>query len=215
MPLCSLCCANLNELVSPGDVRERFTLCPDCGLLQRDRGDYLSPEAELAFYNTHQNCVGDAGYLAFLSRLAEPLAARLTKGSEGLDFGSGPAPALALLMSQAGFPTVGYDPLFSNNVELLAKKYDFVSCTEVVEHFRRPSESWAQLFSLVRPGGILAVMTEWYRGQRPLSSWRYARDPTHVVFYQEQTFHFLAKKHQAKLELPATNVCLFIARPIA
>lgn len=209
MPACSLCANPLNELELADEFELSFRTCPRCGLLERDSRAHLSLEAERAFYGTHQNHMEDLGYRAFLARLAEPLAARLRPGARGLDFGCGPAPLLALLMNQAGFGTAWYDPLFASDESLLALEYEFVSCSEVVEHFRNPAESWSTLFSLLRSGGVLGVMTEWYRGQRPLSSWRYARDPTHVVFYQRETFHYLAAKHGAHVEFPRPNVCLF------
>jgi SAM-dependent methyltransferase len=140
--------------------------------------------------------------------LALPLRQRLKGGAHGLDFGCGPAPLLVKMMNEAGFRAVGYDPLFAPHESLLDERYDFVSCSEVVEHFRNPAEAWRLLVSLLKPGGVLGVMTEWYRGQTPLSSWRYARDPTHLVFYCRKTFEFLAETYGLGLEFPRENVCL-------
>ena len=88
----------------------------------------LSPERELAHYNTHQNSPGDPRYRAFLDQLAAPLMARLPSGAEGLDFGSGPGPALSVIFGEHGFPTSIYDPFFAPDPLLLTRDYDFVSC---------------------------------------------------------------------------------------
>ncbi|MEX1148003.1 MAG: hypothetical protein WEB93_06450, partial [Sphingomonadales bacterium] len=68
--------------------------------------------AELAHYRHHDNRPDDPGYRRFLSKLAEPLLARLASGSAGLDYGCGPGPALAAMMTQAGHTAALYDPFF-------------------------------------------------------------------------------------------------------
>jgi hypothetical protein len=209
LPACFLCARPLEALLGVEAFEASFERCRSCHLIFRKESAQISVEEERTFYQTHQNDAADPGYRRFLSKVAEPLKARLQPGARGLDYGSGPAPALVMLMNEAGYPTVGYDPLFSRDESLLTESYDFVTCTEVVEHFRDPARDWARLFSLVASGGLLAVMTEWYRGQSPLSAWRYARDPTHAVFYSRQGLSQIAQFYQAEPDFPGENVCFF------
>jgi len=206
--LCFACEGPLEPFVG-GTFEALFERCSSCELILRKRSQQLNSEDALAFYRTHQNDVQDEGYRRFLSKVTKPLIVRLSSGAIGLDYGSGPAPALTLLMSEAGFETLAYDPLFAPDGSLLKRTYDFVTATEVVEHFCDPSGDWASMFSLIRPRGLLAVMTEWYRGQQPLSAWRYARDPTHNVFYTRVALAQIARHFGADVEFPADNVCIF------
>ena len=50
----------------------------------------------------------------------------------GLDFGAGPGPALAAMMSEDGFDVAIYDPFFQPDAEALQRKYDFITSTETV-----------------------------------------------------------------------------------
>ncbi len=91
---------------------------------------------------------------------------------------------------------------------VLESRYDFVTCTEVAEHFHAPAQTFARLFGLLRPGGLLAVMTGFPPATEQFANWHYRRDPTHVVFYQPSTFQWLAQHHGAHCEIPCRNVAL-------
>ncbi len=45
---------------------------------------------------------------------------------------------------------------------------------------------------MLKPDGILVVMSKLWKELKSFKTWRYAHDPTHVVFYHEQTFRFIA-----------------------
>jgi hypothetical protein len=187
----------------------QFFACDACRLVYVASGAHPTPEAESARYRTHQNDPSDAAYRAFLDRLAVPLAARLSAGAEGLDYGSGPGPTLSVMLAERGFPTWVYDPFFSDDETVLGRTYDFVTCTETAEHFFDPGREFDRLQALVRPGGWLAVMTEMRREDRPFETWHYARDPTHVSFYHPETMAWLADRYGWLLERPHPNVVLF------
>ncbi len=172
------------------------------------RTDLPSVAEERARYETHENDPGDAGYRAFLDRLAVPLVERLSPGMEGLDVGSGPGPTLSVMLRERGFPTAVWDPFFAPDPAPLERTWDFVTCTETVEHFNDPSRGWDRLFALVRPGGWLAVMTEPF-GEEPLAEWWYARDPTHVALYRAETLRRLATDRGWTLERPSRTVFLY------
>lgn len=184
--------------------------CSTCALV------FISPEqrpdfdAEVQRYRLHQNRGEDPGYRGFLSRLAQPMIQSVPDGASGLDYGSGPTPVLAELMTKSGRPTVSYDPVFAPQVSFLATRYDFVTCSEVVEHAHDPRALFETLGQLTHKGGTIGVMTRWYDGH-DFATWSYRRDPTHVCFYSERTMGWVASHFRWTLSAPATDVAIFTA----
>lgn len=169
----------------------------------------LSASDEKAVYIRHDNNPEDPGYRRFLSRLAQPLAERLSPGSTGLDFGCGPGPALARMMEESGMKMSAYDPYFCPDTAVLAQRYDFITCTEVIEHLYYPAAVFRQLDSLLLPGGYLGVMTCFQTDDDRFANWHYRRDPTHVVFYRQATLQWIASHHGWHLDVPVKDVAIF------
>lgn len=170
----------------------------------------MSPEAERARYLEHQNHPYDERYRGFLGRLARPLLARLQRGQRGLDFGSGPGPTLSLILEEAGMIMNNYDPFFAPDLQVLDQNYDFITSTETWEHFRNPAVEIERQVNLLKPGGILAVMTQMLSPTQDFSEWYYQRDPTHIGFFQRATMKFIAEHLGWELEFPDNNVTFFI-----
>lgn len=185
-----------------------YNRCPDCG------ARYLAPRfrpraaAERAHYDLHENDVADPGYRRFLSRLSWPLLEKLMPGSLGLDYGCGPGPALAAMMEEAGHCVALYDPFYAPDVSVLKRQYDFVTCTEVAEHFHDPFAEFARLDGLLKPGGWLGIMTCFHTDDTRFGGWHYRKDPTHVVFYREETMRWLANRFGWQCEIPAKDIAL-------
>lgn len=182
--------------------------CAVCGVTFLDPAQRLSGAEERERYGLHWNEPDDPGYRRFLNILAQPLLTMLEPGARGLDYGCGPEPVLAAMLRGAGHPMAVFDPFFFNDSGPLEKTYDFVSCTEAVEHFYRPHEEFQTFDRLLKPGGLLAVMTNFRKDTVDFSTWYYRRDPTHVVFYRERTMHYLARRFGWTCTLPVTNVAL-------
>lgn len=189
----------------------RCTSCEARFLEPRQR---LPAEDEYAHYLHHENDPDDPRYRRFLSRLADPLLARLPARSRGLDYGCGPGPALAAMLREAGHDVALYDPFFQPDPAPLAQPHDFITCTETAEHFHRPAEEFARLRALVRPGGWLALMTCFQTDDARFAEWHYRKDPTHVVFYREATFRRLAAAWGWACDIPVKDVVL-MRRPVA
>jgi SAM-dependent methyltransferase len=187
----------------------RFGDCQVCGLLHLWPEQRFGRAEERAHYSTHRNDPVDLAYRAFLSRLSNPLVTRLPEGAEGLDYGSGPGPTLSGMLEEQGFSVRLYDPFFAPNPRALERTYDFVVCSETVEHFFRPGFEFDRLNRLLRPTGWLGVMTEIYRNQRPFEEWRYAREDTHVCFYRPETMTWIARRFGWSCVTPHPNVVLF------
>lgn len=199
LPPCALCAGETQAFCK--DRARRYFECPRCALVMADPALHLSAAEERAIYDLHQNDPADAGYRGFLARLAEPLVAKLVPGMRGLDFGCGPGPALALMLREAGMVMAAYDPFYAPDATLLEAQYDFVTCTEVVEHFRDPLAGWTQLAALVRPGGWLGVMTQLAPDlPQNFLRWRYRDDRTHVSFHRLATLEWLAARFGFALE---------------
>eukprot|EP01107_Rhizomastix_libera_P007396 TRINITY_DN2205_c0_g1_i2.p1 TRINITY_DN2205_c0_g1~~TRINITY_DN2205_c0_g1_i2.p1 ORF type:complete len:114 (-),score=12.08 TRINITY_DN2205_c0_g1_i2:96-437(-) len=104
-----------------------------------------------------------------------------------------------------------YDPYFFPNRDVLTRTYDFITLTEVAEHFYHPYEEFSFLGSLLSSGGILVVMTSFLPNTKgfDFADWYYRRDPTHVVFYTEKTMKDIAKRNNWTCSFPRKNVTLF------
>lgn len=204
---CILCGSDAVRPAARAHGRDYFA-CGECGLAFLAPEQRLSREEERARYEQHENDPADARYRTFLARLGTPLMARLPAGAAGLDYGSGPGPALSVMMEEAGYPTAIYDPFFAPDEAPLSRTYDFVTCTETFEHFYSPADELERLDGLLRPGGWLGLMTELRDGQ-DLEKWWYLRDPTHVCFYAAETLEWIARSRGWTLERPRASVALY------
>lgn len=188
------------------DRLRSYLRCEVCRLIFVPLELHLSPADEKAEYDKHENSPADLGYRTFLARLFKPMNDRLSPASTGLDFGSGPGPTLSVMFEEAGHDVSIYDPFYAPNQIPLTRQYDFVTASEVVEHFRNPAEDLQQLWSCVKPGGLLGVMTKQARDQASFAKWHYKNDPTHVSFFASETFDWLTEKWHAELTFVGSDV---------
>ena len=77
-----------------------------------------------------------------------------------------------------------------------------------------PAALFARFARLLRPGGLLGVMTRFHGVEASFDRWWYRRDPTHVCFYDADTMRWIAARHGWRLELAAPHVAMFL-RPDA
>ncbi|MBE9157741.1 class I SAM-dependent methyltransferase [Nodosilinea sp. LEGE 06152] len=182
--------------------------CDRCKLIFVPPGHFLSPQAEKAEYDLHQNHSQDLGYRRFLSRLTNPLIDCLQPQSQGLDFGSGPGPTLSVMLEDAGHRVALYDLFYADNAAVFDRQYDFITATEVVEHLRQPRLELERLWRCLRPGGVLGLMTKLSRDDAAFAGWHYKSDRTHICFFSRQTFEWLAARWQANLTILGQDVIL-------
>ncbi len=206
-PHCPLCAAP-DSVDYWQDRRRGYRQCPCCRLVFVPPEHHLAPSAERAEYDLHQNDPDDPGYRRFLSRLSQPLLERLPMGASGLDFGCGPGPALAGMLQEAGHEVSLFDVFYAPDPAVFQRQYDFVTATEVVEHLARPGEELARLWSLLRPGGWLGVMTKLVRDRDAFAGWHYKNDPTHISFFSIATWHWWAAQVDAALTFLGDDVML-------
>lgn len=210
-PACPVCEAAASSFFDEIDGRV-YWRCDACIATFLDRAWFPSLDEECRHYALHENDVDNPGYRQFLGRIAGPLLERLPPAQQGLDYGCGPGPALAAILCEAGHRMHVYDPIFAPDPAPLQRTYDFVTCTETAEHFHAPVKEFARLKEMLRPGGVLALMTCFQTEDARFADWHYRKDPTHVVFYREKTFRTLASLWDWRAEIPVKDV-VFLFKP--
>ena len=194
------------------DRKRDYLLCPACELIFVSGKDLLPPDKEKSRYDCHQNDSADSNYRNFLTRIFKPLENKLHPGARGLDFGCGPGPTLSLMFEEAGYDCAIYDPYYANNPSVFNETYDFITCSETMEHMYRPNEEFARFIELIKPGGWIAIMTQLHdEASVPFDQWHYKDDDTHVCFFSKKTFKTLAKTYGLHLEFHSDSVILFQA----
>jgi SAM-dependent methyltransferase len=186
----------------------RYMHCRTCQAIYLAPEQRLPGKQEYAYYCQHQNNPYDRGYRRFLMKLSEPLLKKLSPGANGLDFGCGPGPALAYILREAGYRMQLFDLFFFPDRKPLYQRYDFITCTETIEHLHHPAEIFASFDKMLKPGGWLALMTCFLTDENLFRSWHYRRDPTHVVFYRATTLHYIADRFGWSCEIPVKDVAL-------
>lgn len=195
-----------------------YLRCSNCQLVFVPECDWVTAEEEKAIYDLHENNAEDDGYRTFLSRLSNPLLERLNQNptgqhkQQGLDFGCGPGPTLSVMFEEQGKDMALYDHFYYNESSVLDSTYDFICATEVVEHLCRPNKEFTTLFSLLKQGGWMGIMTKLVRDQQAFSKWHYIQDRTHICFYSRETFNYIAERFNADVEFVMNDVILLRKR---
>jgi SAM-dependent methyltransferase len=188
-----LLCSSSAPLLSNANNKVYYK-CGNCRLIFLDEKFFLSKDEERLRYQSHNNDPEDERYIRQLSKLNDKMIPLLKPGDTGLDYGCGKGKPISFILNKSGYEVSDYDPFFYDDKELLMEKQDFITCTETAEHFHKPGEDFALLNSILKPGGILGIMTNFYPDDINFDEWWYHRDPTHVSFYSKKTFEWLTEK---------------------
>lgn len=194
---CRLCRQAVLDYLADYSPRFQLFVCPECKLLMKDIAALPGPETEKARYLLHRNSPENVGYVDFLHSFFQRIVPFIAEYGRALDFGCGPQPVLAGILEAHGMHTEVYDPFFFSNQP--KGQFDLITCTETAEHFHSPETSFQVMTDLLRNGGILALMTEFYPSLQQIRHWHYLRDITHVSFYNLQTMHYIAQHYGLKL----------------
>lgn len=208
---CPMCACRDRSILAGPDDREYYA-CHYCRLVYCDPDSFPDPNSERERYMMHRNSPENEGYLAFLQRAVRATAGVKEIEGDLLDFGCGHTPVLAdVLKSYPNIKLALFDPFFYPDPAALNRVYDLVFCIEVVEHFHDPRQSWQVLTDLLKPGAVLTVMTHFLDDPDGFSKWYYARDRTHVCFYQPCTMDWIADNFKLKI-IPSGDprVCILL-----
>lgn len=208
IPACILCSNPESVLFHRDKTETHYFRCPVCDLTFLHPQHRLPPHEEVKRYDLHENDPRDPNYRAFLEHLFHPLSERLEPGSRGLDFGAGPGPTLHLMFEEQGHHMRIYDPFYANDPSVFEVTYDFITSTEVIEHLFRPGEELDSLWSCLNPNGFFGIMTKRVTDGVDFPAWHYRKDDTHVAFYSDMTFRWLADRWNASLDLIRDDVAI-------
>jgi len=195
------------------DRKREYLQCHRCQLVFVAPKYLPTRSQEKQEYDLHQNSADDLGYRRFLHRLSQPLLAKLMSGSTGLDFGCGPGPALHIDFEQQGHNMLLHDPIYCPYSRLTEQEFDFITCTEAIEHFHQPINEWQLWMQILKPHGWLAIMTKRLIDHDAFNHWHYKNDQTHVCFFSNFTFNWLARQYGLTLEFVTTDIVLLQKLP--
>jgi len=202
MEVCPLCDNDTGLVNVVGPDKRSYHRCPVCRLIFSGKDSLPSPEEERARYLEHNNGIQYPGYVKFLNQAIDPALPYLSGDMKGLDYGCGPVPTLSLLLRKKGISCLDYDPLFFP--ELPEGPFDFIFATECFEHFFNPATETERIITLLKPGGLLIVMTHLWDEDTDFASWYYPKDNTHVAFYHAETFKYIERRFGFR-QLPAAS----------
>ena len=78
------------------------------------------------------------------------------------------------------------------------RKFDFIYCSEVIEHVPFPREFVQSLADLMQPGALLYLTTP-DSGHRKIPkdflSWKEIKPPEHIVFFKKSTMRYILQEH--------------------
>ncbi len=205
---CPLCRSEI-KISCFSDKNREFFRCKSCGLVSVPEKHYLSGSDEKARYDLHENSPDNKGYIGFLNQFVSVIRNYIGSPSNGLDFGSGPEPVLAGILSSFGYDISIFDPFYANERGVFEKKYDFITLVEVLEHLKDPKKELRTLWECLKPGGVIGIMTGFVpEDYDQFPGWRYKNDLTHICFYSKRSFEWIADWFNAELLIPGDNVVL-------
>lgn len=194
---CPLCADKQSKQPVQGKDTRRYFLCHSCQLIFTDPASRLTAEEEKTYYGTHENSIEQPGYVRFLQQIITPVLPMLKTGMHGLDYGCGPGPTLSELLRREGMHCDDYDPFF--RPQKPHGPYDFIFSTECFEHFYEPARDIQQITELLKPRGILAVMTEQWQTLPQFRQWYYTTDPSHSSYFHRQTMDYVANRYSLQI----------------
>lgn len=193
--VCRLCGTEAETFQAGGTT---YAECPECSYIGVDPALRPSSEAEAARYLLHQNSYADERYRIWIADFLDAAAVFMPAEARVLDFGSGPEPVPARLLTERGCAVSIYDPFFAPGDTWRHETWDAILVHEVAEHLANPLPVFIELASLLVPGGALCVRTRFPPGlgetidRAGFTRWHYRMDETHVGFFSERSMEWLA-----------------------
>lgn len=205
-----LLCKN-GYLVEVDYKKEQYYYCSECELIFIAPEYFPALEEEKARYDEHDNTHQNQGYVEMFEQFIEKVIIPFQGDWHSvLEFGCGPGPVLADLLKERGYEVDLYDPFYYPEKVYKNKCYDLITVTEVFEHLQDPEQVINRLVSHIKKGSGLAIMTSFHPGVENFSEWWYKWDPTHICFYNQTTFNWIAKHWNLEIELfSQQKYCLF------
>lgn len=160
-------------------------------------------------YELHQNNPDDPHYRQFLSPASEAVKKYCIKNGRGLDVGCGPGPTLSLMLNELGYAMDVYDKFFMPDQSVFTNHYDFITCTEVIEHIDQLDQFLQLLLKSLSAGGYLIFMTKIFAQDTEFKTWYYKDDPTHISFITKETVQYMASHYGLNLKELTRQLIVF------
>lgn len=191
-PYCKVCGQKVRELEDE-PFNTIYLKCTHCGFISLDDRFLVTFDEERAEYDLHENSIEDQGYVDYLDRFLSVAVDPFIKEGKALEFGCGPGPVLAELLSRRGFSVNIYDKHYKPDDSAFNQTYDLITATEVFEHLDAPLETLKKLSGVLAKGGVLSIMTS----VPPIEDdeflkWHYRREKTHISFFTLEALEVLA-----------------------
>lgn len=196
--ICPLCSSNSAIAHQLTRLQKTYYDCLECKAFYLDKTHYLDNNQEQQHYNQHNNDVHNKGYQNYVSNLVLAVRNHQKPTNDGLDYGCGTGPVATHLLKEHGYQNIRlYDPFFYDDDTVFDKQYDFIICSEVVEHFHHPDEEYSRLKTLLKANGTLYILTSLIT--HPIDEdWYYLKDATHVFLHSKDTMNYIKDKYGFK-----------------
>jgi len=189
--ICNLChasdCPRLNT-----NGKRTFHYCGRCQLISAPPHEHLSLFEEKQRYSHHRNFADNPDYVRYLTEFSREIDRIPTEHPAILDFGSGPEYVLARVLREKGMLCEPYDPLYGIGKEALLKQYDIVILCETIEHLRDLRAELRLCGRICKKTGYIVIRTQHYATKESVPSWWYAIDETHINFFNDYSFSYMA-----------------------
>lgn len=197
---CKICFSE-TERIEDNKKNIIYYNCKKCDYIFIDEESIYSPENEKSRYLKHENTLNNLGYVEMFNNFIEKYIICYKENIKRiLDFGCGSVPVLAKLLRNRGFLVDIYDKYFFPEKDYLKKKYDLIILSEVIEHLKDPLKELIRLKENLNIDGKFIFMTLFHpRDKDKFLKWWYKEDFTHISFFSNKTFKYLAELLNMKL----------------
>lgn len=191
--------------------KDIYYKCSCCKAIFKKPDLHLKGEDEKNIYDKHVNISTDIRYQNFLSPITNSVLKDFSSNSKGLDFGCGKDSAIIKVLSDNKYEIDGYDIFYKNDKSLLEQTYNYITSSEVIEHFQNPKKEFILFKKLLKKNGALYLMTEIYNETIDFEKWYYKNDPTHIFLFQKETFLWIKENFGfKKLEIEKRLIRLYL-----
>ena len=113
------------------------------------------------------------------------------------------------MLEEQGHSVELYDKYYTNDHSVFDKEFDFITLTEVLEHLYDPIFELERLTSILKPKGVLAIMTQTLTQDVDFKTWYYKNDPSHIGFFSQKSLEFLASHLELSMKQHSDRVIFF------
>lgn len=210
---CPVCDTSARYFVRNRETNRVFFRCYKCDYVFTTEKQ-LDFEAEEKYFKEKWENKPDGGSPESYPILQTLLGTMGKPPGKALDFGCGNG-GLIRILRNSGIHALGVDPIpvendmgsyvYSKLDDLPETKFDVITAIEVFEHLDRPCDTLSELLTFLDENGFIFITTALINRAltniRYFPYWVYQRDLTHIGFFHERTFEWLAAKFKLDIHI--------------